>query len=291
MWCKSSIKQPYIEMVQQQLYAEARQLPADAEPINAWCAEATNGMVPSIIDRIDRLTVAVLVNAVYFKGVWAEKFGRAFRGTFTSAQKGAQPCAMMRREDEKMLYLERQGVQVVELPYGSEDGRLSAVVLLPPKKVDADEESLAELVRKLDASDGADSLMQDLEDLRPSPVLLHLPRFELEFSIDLSSELQSTFGMRQTFDGREQFLRMSDDPDVHLSKVIHKAKVEVNEDGTKAAAATAARLQSRAMPMPPSGQARVIVDRAFLFLIRDKVTGMFLFAGAVENPILDTTGV
>merc|ERR1740121_477136 len=126
IWSKASIKNSYVADARDKFRAAAKALPEDPGPINKWCSEATHGMVPTILDAIPPLTVAVLVNAVYFKGMWADKFEHTFPGQFKAPQK-SRPCAMMRREDKKMLYAESRGLQVVELPYGSADGLLSAV--------------------------------------------------------------------------------------------------------------------------------------------------------------------
>merc|ERR1712060_584733 len=113
-----------------------------------------------------------------------------------------------------------------------------------------------------------------------------------EFGVhDLKAELQSSFGISKAFDGKGEFLGMSNDTDVHLSSVLHKAVVEVNEDGTKAAAATAGVMMTRAAIINFEPPKQMIVDRPFLFLIREVSTGMLLFVGTVENPDLDTSGV
>merc|ERR1740123_2989071 len=257
VWCKASINDAFVQAAGEKFGAVAKTLPRGPGPINEWCSKATQGMIPTILDEIPPLTVAVLVNAVFFKGAWADAFKRSFRGEFHTAQK-SRPCAMMRREDEKMLYAEGGGLQVVELPYGSADGRLAAVVVLPEKK---DNGSISELMGSLGTADGIVALLEVMG------------------------------GLQETFEGTGQFLRMSDDPKVHLSAVFHKAKVEVNERGTKAAAATAGVMETRSIMLPPPDQRRVIADHPFLFFIRDRPTGTLLFAGAVVDPELDTSGV
>lgn len=247
-------------------------------------------MIPAITDQIDPMIVVVLMNAVYFKGVWAIKFDEAHsaRGTFTLSKRGPQPCAMMTHTDKKMLYSEADGMQVVELPYGTTDGRFVATVMLPPDI----EGALADFVSQFSSSDGAALLVKKISSLQPKHVKLQLPRFKIEFGAhDLKPELQSTFGMIDTVNGRGQFLAMSSDRDVHLSSVLHKVVVEVNEEGSKAAAVTGSIMISRAAISALAPPKEVIVNRLFLFLIRDSVTEMHLFAGIVQDPELDTTGV
>jgi len=289
VWCQSSIKKAYVRAVGDMFNAEAKLLPDTPDPINLWCSKATKGMIPTILDQLDPLTVAVLVNAVYFKGTWKIQFDAktSMRGTFGSGSGGDVPCAMMTRTDKRMLYTEDSGMQIVELPYGA-DAKLAATVLLPPRGEDA----LGKLLTDLTAEGGSVKLARYLSNLKGTNVKLLLPRFKLEFGVhDLKSELVSAFGIKEAFEGKRGFQAMSDDPDVRLSKVMHKAIVEVNEEGTKAAAVTAGVMMTRSMPMMQDPPISVKVDRPFIFLIRDPITGVLLFAGIVKDPELDTTGV
>lgn len=284
VWAKASIKDSYLGRAHKTLDAEAKMLPTDAAPINAWVNKATKSMIPSILDAIDPLTVAVLVNAIYFKGEWAVKFDRAnsILGSFNLSDKEARPCAMMQRDDKKMLYTETDDLQAVELPYGK--GRVAATVLLPKRHGAV---SMPTLVQQLKEDIGAVGLQQMLQRLHPTHVKLQLPRFKLEFGVqDLTPDLESSFGIKEAFHGRGEFLEMSDDRDVHLSAVLHKAKVEVDEQGTTAAAVSAGIMMTRAIIMPTQPK-EVIVDRPFIYLIRDVPTGLLLFAGAVDRPELD----
>merc|ERR1712224_104626 len=126
-----------------------------------------------------------------------------------------------------------------------------------------------------------------LKKLRKTNVELELPRFKVEFGVhDLKPELMSTFGIKEAFRGRGGFDGMSDNPDLHLSAVLHKAVVEVNEEGTKAAAVTAAVMNT--MACEEDEPVSVVVDRPFLFLVRDVSTGLLLFSGIVKDPELDS---
>merc|ERR1719210_1934596 len=195
---------------------------------------------------------------------------------------------MMKRTDKKMRYSAVHGAQIVELPYGMANGRIAATIMLPSKTDGA----LADLVSHLDNPTGAAQLTEMLGGLQPTHVRLQLPRFKVEFGVrDLKPELKSAFGIVEAFNGKGEFLQMSDDKEVHLSSVLHKVVVEVNEEGSKAAAVTAGVMMTRAAMVMPSPPKDVIVDRPFLFLIRDTSTGMLLFAGIVSDPTLDTTGV
>jgi len=283
VWCKSTIKETYIREVQRTLKATAAPLSPVPAPINSWCRNATDGMIPSILDSIDPLTVAILVNAVYFKGVWSEQFEKHLSepSFFTPAGGNKRPCTMMKRT-ANMLYAEFEGLQIVELQYGTGSG-VVATVLLPREPA-----GLAQLVTKFGKAGGAHTLESCLSQVRQTRVALQLPRFRMEFGVhDMKQELMSSFGVQEAFAGDGAFLAMSNDRDVHVSSVLHKAVVEVNEEGTRAAAVTVGAMVSYALPIALETPIDVIVDRPFLFLIRNKDDGLLLFAGAVENPSFD----
>lgn len=279
IWLHGSIKQSFSQAVRDTFAAEAMPLPESATPINDWCNETTKGMVPSILDSMDPLVRAMLVNVVHFKGQWAPsaKFNKELteKGTFRTTGRGQKPSAMMSRTDT-MRYAEEQDVQMVELPYG-DSSRLIATVLLP-----SSDSALSKLVARLGGPEGAEALAAMMSHLAPEAVALQLPRFRMQFGVhDMKPELMAKLGLNTPFDGTAGFLAMSDDPDVHLSAVLHKAVVEVNEEGTTAAAVTAAVIRTRSLPTP------MVVDHPFLFLIRDSATGLLLFAGIVADPDLD----
>jgi len=188
---------------------------------------------------------------------------------------------MMRRVDHKMNFAEDSRVQLVELPYG-DDGRLSAIVLLPV----AHSPNVSDLILQLGSSGHANgSLAQLLAGLVPTHIELQLPRFRLEFGVhDLKPQLQAAFGIREAFVGENGFRAMSDDPKVHLSQVLHKALVEVNEEGTTAAAATAGVMMTRAAILIEPPPKLFVVDRPFFFFIRDVQTGTLMFTGIVQDP-------
>jgi len=285
VWSRGSIKETYIHAVQSALKAEARPLPSDPAPINNWCSKATGGMIPSIIDSIDSSTAAILVNAVYFKGVWSQQFEKHLseRSFFNPASGSKRPCTMMKRT-AKMLYREFEGVQVVELPYGERSG-VVATVLLPPR---GEPSGLAGLVAKFGNAGGALKLESYLSRVRQTRVALQLPRFRMEFGVhDMKQELMSSFGVREAFAGDGAFLAMSDDRDLRVSSVLHKAVVEVSEEGTRAAAVTAGNMMVASIEIDPEPPVEVTVDRPFLFLIRSKDDGLLLFAGAIANPKFD----
>ncbi|CAK9060850.1 unnamed protein product [Durusdinium trenchii] len=274
-WVRSAIKPEYIEAIKKDFEAEALPLTdPDPAPINKWVSERTSGLIPELFSGpLDPLTVLVLVNTIFFKGSWATVFDSAntksgeFRG-FASKM----PCDMMWKKEKKLGYTDMPGYQAVQLPYS--DKSTFATVILPKEEGPA---GLEKLVEDFDWK-------QLLGFMEPSEVELRLPRFKVSAGGSMSDALKA-LGIKEAFESKNGFLRMSDDPLVYLNDVVHKATVLVNEEGTVAAAATGAVMATRCLPPPAM---KVTVDRPFLFVISD-ADGSLLFIGKVVVPEL--TGI
>jgi serpin B len=215
----------------------------------------------------------VLTNAVYFKGDWADPFDEK-RTTdedfhLTASEKVKTP--LMHQQDD-FRYAGGDGLQVLELPYG--DKSLSMVVLLPEKT-----DGLAEL----EATLTRDNLQHWTSALRPEQVDVYLPRFQTTASFDLNDTLKR-MGMPSAFDPRAaDFSGMTGGKDLYLSKIVHKALVDVNEEGTEAAAATGVVMAPTAIRIEkPKPVFRA--DHPFVFFIRDNRNGAILFLGRLMNP-------
>ncbi|MHC4199205.1 MAG: serpin family protein, partial [Planctomycetota bacterium] len=174
------------------------------------------------------------------------------------------------RQTERFGYAEAEGLQVLELPYVGDE--LSMAILLPKKT-----HGLAEIEALLDAG----SMKTWLSRLAKRKVQVFLPRFKIEFGLDLKKALKS-MGMPLAFDDRKaDFSGMDGRIWLYIGAVIHQAYVDVNEEGTEAAAATAVVMKGRSVAKaPPVFRA----DHPFIFLIRDRKTGSILFVGRVMNP-------
>ncbi len=252
----------------------ARATEAARQTINTWVEDRTRDKIKELLKPgiLDALTRLVLTNAIYFKGNWASEFKKE---QTKDAPFSVSPAKMitvpMMHQTEKFGYAEAKGLQVLELPYVGDE--LSMVILLS-KEVDG----LAELEATLDAA----RLKTWLSRLGKRKVQVFLPRFKIEFGLDLKRALKS-MGMPLAFDEhRADFSGMTDDPQgLYIAKVIHKAYVDVNEEGTEAAAATAVVMAPRGMPRPPPV---FRADHPFMFLIRAGKTGSILFIGRVMNP-------
>jgi len=215
----------------------------------------------------------VLTNAIYFKSNWAEPFPkRATRDQPFHLAAGGDVTVPMMHQVQRMGYMEGDGFQMVEMPYVGH--QLSMLVMLPRKT-----SGLPEFERTLTA----DTLDQWLKAVRNRRVDLFLPRFKTTSQFNLSKVLKA-MGMRDAFSpDAADFSGMTTAQRLFISEVIHKAYVDVNEEGTEAAAATAVGMKASAMPRP---EEPVVfrADHPFMFIIRHRQTGSILFAGRLANP-------
>lgn len=252
----------------------ARNAEAGRQEINRWVETETERKITDLIPpgAIDARTRLVLANAIYFKANWQDKFNEKLTAdTPFHIPGGEEVTVPMMHQTRSFGYRAADDLQILEMPYV--DGKLSMLVLLP-KEI----EGLPALEGKLTA----ENLRQWTTGLRPQRVIVYLPRFEMTSQFGLNDTLQS-MGMTLPFDDlRADFSRMSPAEGLYISAVVHKAFVDVNEEGTEAAAATGVIMAPRAaiVDEPPTFRA----DHPFLFLIRDNQTGSILFIGRVTNP-------
>ena len=244
------------------------------QTINGWVEDQTEKKITNLIPSADVLRDArlVLTNAVYFKGDWSAPFdkGDTREKDFHVASSQTIKAPLMLKRDD-FQYAATDGVQILELPYG--DKSLSMLVVLP-EKVDG----LSDVEAKLTV----DNLRKWSEAMRSQDVVVYLPKFKTTFELELKDTLRS-MGITSAFDAQSaDFSGMTGGKDLFISAVIHKAFVDVNEEGTEAAAATGVGMVKSEAPMrePPVFRA----DRPFVFLIRDNRNGAILFLGRVVDP-------
>lgn len=242
--------------------------------INAWVEKKTKNKIKELIKpgMLNSMTRLVLTNAIYFKGAWAEQFEEAMTqpGTFNLADGKKIEVPMMNQTD-KFKYAEDDTLQLLDLPYAGDD--LSMIILLPKKEF-----PLSDIEKTLTAK----SLLPLLTKLYERKVIVSIPKFKITSEFSMASVLKS-MGMTDAFTpGAADFSGINGGKDLFISAVVHKAFVEVNEEGTEAAAATAVGISTTSMPIdsPPIFRA----DRPFLFLIRQNKTAGILFIGRVANP-------
>lgn len=239
--------------------------------INGWVKRQTNGKIDRIIDQLDPMDVMVLVNAVYFKGNWTDKFDPAAtrEGPFTVADGAVKQHPLMHRTGQ-YRYLEGDGFQAVCLPYGG--SRVSMYVFLPSETSSLD---------SFHARLTPEAWQEWMAAFSSSEVRLALPKFKLEYDRELTGAL-TALGMGIAFEGRRaDFSGMCPPPaELYIGEVKHKTYVDVNEAGTEAAGVTAVTMRVTAMPRI----AELTVNRPFFFAIRDDKTGTLLFMGSVADP-------
>ena len=246
---------------------------AARQQINRWAQSRTRGKITDLVppDLLDPLTVLVLVNAIYFKGKWGDEFDpdqtRPSRFHVSPEQTVTVP---MMHQTTKAQYAEFEGLQALALPYRGET--LSMLVLLP-KETDG--------ITDLEGDLSVDMLSSWRESLRQTKVRIYLPRFRMTHQFCLRKTL-AAMGMIDAFVlGKADFTGMDGGHDsLYIKDVVHKAFIEVNEEGTEAAAATAVAVARRARFEPPTFRA----DHPFLFLIQENRTGTILFIGRVIDP-------
>ena len=238
--------------------------------INQWAADHTHGRIKDLIPPhgVDSSTELVLTNAVYFKGKWEKPFETSLTrpADFFVTPERKVSVPMMYR-NERFGYMDGGSFEGVELPYTG--GDLSMVALVP-KSHDG--------LKDLEASLTAAKLEQWLTKLTPTKLGLFFPRFKMTREAELATAL-TALGMPSAF-RQADFSGMTGKRDLFLSKVFHKAFVEVNEEGTEAAAATAGVMTRAAVARP----LLVRADHPFLFLIRDRKSGSVLFLGRLTQP-------
>lgn len=247
---------------------------AARQTINDWVKKETRGKIKELIGPggLDSLTRLVLTNAIYFKGNWAEQFkkDRTRQEPFTLVNSKKVDVSMMNRTGQ-FSYMETEDFQGLELPYV--DDELSMIILLPKEN-----DGLAELEKKLTE----ENLSDWLEKLYKREVIVAVPKFKMTSQFELNDVLKS-MGMKDAFVwGAADFSGMDGTKELFISAVIHKAYVDVNEEGTEAAAATAVKMRLTAVG--PRERTVFRADHPFLFLIRDNRSGSILFIGRVMNP-------
>jgi len=240
--------------------------------INSWVSEQTKQKIndllaPGVLTDLTRL---VLTNAIYFKGNWAVQFKKEDTHDLPFYLGGGKTVnAPLMYRKGKYKYVETDSLQVLELPYFGEE--LSMVVLLPKAK-----DGLAGLENEL----SADKLDEWLSQAYTNEVMVYLPKFKLESKFLLNQTL-ADMGMVDAFSVKADFSGIESKKELMITAVVHKAFVEVNEEGTEAAAATAVVFGLKSMAvMEPEFKA----DHPFIFLIRDNRSGAILFIGRVNDP-------
>lgn len=242
--------------------------------INRWAEENTAGKIKDLLRQgdVNFLTRLVLTNAIYFKGDWETSFdAKLTRPQPFKRADGSVVEAQMMRQSESFAYLQNEELQALELPYKGKD---IAMLVLLPKQGDLNGFAAALTPEKIAELRGAMQLSQ---------VAVELPKFKFAARYYLDNpDLLPALGMRDAFDkSLADFSGLNGRKDLCISHVIHQALIEVNEQGSEAAAATAVVIGLKSMPMRP---ASFKADHPFVFLILHKPSDSILFFGSLNDP-------
>jgi len=244
--------------------------PQARETINSWVKDKTKNKIPSIIDKpIPGDAVMYLINAIYFKGQWKYQFdkGKTKKMPFYTNENNSVQTDFM-TANAAVRTSENEYGRFLELPYG--DGKFSMVMLMPA------EGQTFEAVQDVLNTEEWNRSMEGMKEITADVVI---PKFKFDYEKTLNKEL-SQLGMGIAFSHQADFTRINPGGGLQISTVKQKAFVEVNEEGTEAAAATSVEMVLTSMPQPP----KITINRPFFFAIKENSTGMLLFAGRIQNP-------
>jgi serpin B len=276
IWARESypVKPTFYDMNKKWYNAEVQSLPFDqaaVDKINKWCADNTAGRIPKILEPpIPFDAIMYLINAVYFKGQWKFQFDKAktHDADFTLADGSRKSVKMMNQSDVSVPCYRDNMLQCVDLPYGN--GAFSMMVVLP-----AFDNTLDDLVTTFDA-DKYSEIEAGLQEMK---LTVAMPRWKQECEFKLVDAVVN-LGMKSIFDpDTHPLVGIADEKNpLYVSEIRQKTFVEVNEEGTEAAAVTIGNVMATSAPTS------FIADRPFLYLIRERSTGAILFIGRMDDP-------
>ncbi len=275
-----SVKPDFLNINKTVYNAEVQKLnfgsPNAVPAINGWVAEKTHDKIKSIIDQLNPLDRMVLVNAIYFNGIWKNKFEE--KGThllnFTKTG-GVNIEVPTMKKEEKLNYTSNSLFSAVKIPYGN--GQYNMIVMLP-----ASNKNSQDLINEL-TPDKWNNWMKNFEV--KDPVVVKMPRFKFAFETKLMNVL-AQMGMVKAFQaGMADFSKISNE-ELYISSAVHKSFIDVNENGTEAAAVTGLTFTTTSAGNEPP-KTYFNVDKPFVFAITEKDTDVILFIGEVRNPVYE----
>jgi serpin B len=259
-----------------------------ADRINAWSAEKTTGKIKQIVDRemFDALTRLVLTNAIYFNGTWEKKFDKkTTREDYFFLTDGTKAKVSMMGQQDEFRYASIDGLLLLEMDYIGREMSMWVLLPAPPAAGKGTGAEYAGALEKLETSLTKENLDTWMSSAEVRTVTVALPRFTSTSLLSLDEDLKA-MGMKDPFSPESaDFSGMNEvrqpDDKLYIAKAVHKAYVDVNEEGTEAAAVTALVGEGAGMPPKP---AVFRADHPFLYLIRDNESGCILFLGRMLDP-------
>ena len=273
---KDTVSKFYNSEIQNVDFKNAKQT---ADIINEFVKDKTKGLINKILesDAIDGLTRLVLINTVYFKGIWKTLFKAENTKTeqfHVDSNRTVDFSAMKQTQRLAVTHIEEINANVLELPYT--DGMLAMIVVVPSNNNDV--KNVAAKLENFDVSKISDKLRAATH----YNLNLVFPKFEAEYSWDALEDVLRSLGVESVFDLSRSNLREITDEAVNVDKVVHKATIKVNEQGSEAAAVSEAIAITRSGNQPEMGL--LVVDRPFIFYIYDVINQFPLFVGRIVDP-------
>lgn len=268
IWYRESfpVKDEYLKVNSDYFNAEVRELdfakPDALGIINGWCAEKTNNLIKNPLDKISADAMMYLINAIYFKGIWVKKFEEKTHVTNFYAEGGSIVQVDMMQQKDTFGYQEDNMAQYLDLPYGNK--AFSMTVILPREN-----KTTNEVLENLDT----EKWNSIINGFSTNEVQVYLPKFKTKGKYELKEPLMQ-MGMVRAFSDQADFSNISD-IGLLISRIIHSTYCDVNQEGTEAAAVTIVEFELTSMPMNYVFNA----NRPFVFVIREKSTGVILFMG------------
>lgn len=245
--------------------------PDAPKSINDWIENNTNGKIDRMIDAIDRDVIMYLINAIYFKGLWTSQFDEKKTETKDFYLPGGISVeVLMMNQKAEFFHKSLDDFSVLKLPYGK--NQEFAMYIMLPENV----ENIDKVISSMDY----ERWQQIIEDLEKKEVNIWIPRFKTEYGIKNLNQALTDLGMGIAFGQSADFSGICQD--IFISRVLHKAIIEVNEKGSEAAAATVVEMKLTAYEKIPEFNA----NRPFFFAITDEKTDSILFMGKLQNPSL-----
>lgn len=292
VWLDSSLalKKEFGVVLSEKFKAEAKNVDFQtkaieaANEVNSWVDNVTTGLIKELLPpgSVDSTTRLILGNALYFKGVWENKFNSSeTKDSDFYLLNGSSIQVPYMTTKEKQFISSYDEFSVLKLPYkqGGDKRKFSMYIFLPHEK-----DGLQNLSVKLSSEPGF--LDHHLPRQKVLVENFKLPKFKISFGIE-ASEVFKSLGLTSPFDGNGDLTEMVESStlgkNLYVSSIFHKSFIEVNEEGTEAAAASAAVIKLRSIAMGPFD---FVADHPFLFVIREDMTGVLLFTGHIINPLL-----
>jgi len=267
-----TVKANYLSPVQKVDFIETKNREEALSKINDWAAKATNNKINNLLpaEALTKATKLVLVSAIHFSGNWKTPFKKTlskkldFKPTNNKPEKISFMVGVSNTN-----YFENSLVQVVEIPY---KGDATMIIFLPKK-----EDGFSDLQEQFTY----ENYTTWTSNYTQKKISLTIPRFKIENNFDLDKPLKK-MGMKLAFGKKADFSKMTGDQSLFISKIVHKAYIEINEDGTEAAAATAVVMDRKSASNEPPKAFRA--DHPFIFMIKENTTNTILFVGHFVQP-------